>query len=477
MDFHTDEPDTIRSKCLALIDKASSQLIGLDSLLFPTKTSDMARQLLLEALKALSTPSNLAPADPAVLYNRLFAFSDLADMVAKSATDRISWPLVSYCDQIWNGFFGDNGPRIFYSLTPLHNYTILPFSRRLEGNLSPLLPESVRKSIIAGPQIYCLQLASTEDYNLPLYANIGHEFGHAIFDVRRIEILNLLGTHVNPILARINTTLTTIDAGQAVRRYRRASKVVAAMAEEVFCDVAGAYLMGPAFFLSLYEISWGQERNVTQLSLFPEERFIRAYPSTAFRLDCVRRLARVDDFLRDATTEFAKFRNNALKSATDVIATVPSDHSSDKVMAFPRAEGDSEALQWAFALHLTELKQALQAFGADGDRAIRSWYVTDTKCDAREVAALVERLDAKLLPNIIPDKSTMGVCAPFIAILNAAAIYRLHLLSQGNVLKAEELSHRSRLVERLTEKALEVSFIQRRYKAWKESAHVGPKRP
>ncbi len=46
-----------------------------------------------------------------------------------------------------------------------------------------------------------------------------------------------------------------------------------------------------------------------------------------------------------------------------------------------------------------------------------------------EVFQLLRRLEMDILPNIIPDNTLLGIPASFSAILNASAIYRIHVLS------------------------------------------------
>src|SRR6266446_4286814 len=162
MDSKVWEPRAILAKSLALIEKTTASLGQLDHWNFPTDTSESARKMLLETLKTLAAPTKLAPMDPSVLYNRLFSMQTLSELVIRSSTHHISWPLVSYCDQIWDGLFGRTGPKIFYSLTPEHNYSILRFSEMLALYLKGLLP-STDITLLAGKDIYCLQLASSED--------------------------------------------------------------------------------------------------------------------------------------------------------------------------------------------------------------------------------------------------------------------------------------------------------------------------
>src|SRR5690349_16191399 len=162
MDFSADEPAAIRSKSLSLVEKLSDSLRRIDQWQFPTATSEAARRLLLDALDLLGKREVLEPADPAVLYNRLFSLQDLVEILEHSATHRISCPLVSYFDAIWKRLFGGSGPQIFYSLTPEHNYSIMGLSQMLASHLRGLLPRTTIDALLAGRNLYCLQLASSE---------------------------------------------------------------------------------------------------------------------------------------------------------------------------------------------------------------------------------------------------------------------------------------------------------------------------
>jgi len=130
---------------------------------------------------------------------------------------------------------------------------------------------------------------------------------------------------------------------------------------------------------------------------------------------------------------------------------------------------DSNLFTHIFTVYLDELKEDLLNFATECNNTVRGWYKVEANCAAKDVAALIERLDEHLLPNIVPDMTLLGTCAPFTAILNAAAIYRFKLLTEGDINKAEALSHQTRVIERLTEKAFEASFVQREYKTWKKA--------
>jgi len=245
MDFAADEPRVILSKSVTMIERTIDRLDQVDELQFPTSSSTHARDLLLNSLKTLLEPANLEPMAPAVLYNKLFSLQELAETVCRSSTDRISWPLVSYCDDMWKGLFRADGPSLFYSLTSKHNYTIFRFSDRIKSCLDVLLPKSRVASLLDGHELYCLELPSSEDANLPLYANIGHEFGHAVFDHHRTELLKILMERIRPLLKAANEDLQEEpDPSQATRRFRHVPTVLMKLGTELFCDLVGARLMG-----------------------------------------------------------------------------------------------------------------------------------------------------------------------------------------------------------------------------------------
>jgi len=461
------EPRAILGKSLALIEKTAAGLDHLDHWNFPTDSSDAARKLLLQTLQTLETPAKLVPMDPSVLYNRLFSIQALAELVARSSTHHISWPLVSYCDQIWHTLFGDTGPKIFYSLTPEHNYSILRFSAMLGRHLNGLLPNADISALLRDNDLYCLQLASSEDYNLPLYANIGHEFGHAIFDHKEAELRKLLAANVETILNSIYSDLDAKDPDQATRRAKRVVWAILGFAKELFCDLVGAMLMGPSFLVSLYEISWAQNKDTWTISLSPYDQAIRAYPSFHFRLSCIRKWSEVDSFCADAQQASKRLGIARLIEIAEYLQGIPIRHDSDSLNVGPDSDGDSNIVKEVVTKYRTRLKQGLDAFLSECATEMKNWYRLPLPCvSAYPVAELLQRLEHRILPNVIPDETLLGKPATFAAILNACALYRLHLLADVKVESSAGLARDTAIIERLTAKAFEVSFIQTKYNNW-----------
>lgn len=90
---------------------------------------------------------------------------------------------------------------------------------------------------------------------------------------------------------------------------------------------------------------------------------------------------------------------------------------------------------------------------------------------ADDVTELLRRLEADILPNIIPDGSLLGRPATFSTILNAAAIYRIKLLLFRATASPTDAVYRDlQKLERLTAKAFEVSYVQREFKAWETAS-------
>ena len=202
MNLVVDESKAILFKAVSLIEKTIDKLKRVDTFQFPTPSSEDALDLLLGVFEAIRKPINFGSVAPAVLYRKLFSLQALVESICCSLTDCISWPLVSYCDDVWKRLFKINTPQLFYSLTSAHNYTISRFSEQVASCLDGVLAKSQADELIKGRKIYCLELPSSEDANLPLYANIGHEFGHAVFDHHQTQILQILFEKRNPFLTR-----------------------------------------------------------------------------------------------------------------------------------------------------------------------------------------------------------------------------------------------------------------------------------
>ena len=468
MDFLKDEPGAIKAKCFSIIEKQRAFLQKIDRWQFPSDRSEGARDLLLDAFGALARPSNLESVNPAVLYNRLFSLQQLVDTVDGSATDRISWPLVRYCDAIWSRLFGDEAPTLFYSLMAEHNYSIFSYTDRLAFHLQSLLPLAEIDSLINNRKIFCLRLASAEDENSPLYANIGHEFGHALFGLKQREILAILGDSLERVLSSVNRDLRSDHPRKASRLYRRLVFVYIAIAEELFCDLAGAVLMGPAFVLSLYEISWGQAKDVWPVRLEPVDRSIRAYPSFAFRLSCLMKLPSVESFISEAGEEFSRLPLARLRDLHTLLSSIPTESKSNTVKVYPPEEGDSdsEILGGLVRKYLGETQCALQQFTASIYESFLEWFDLQRNwVRPRDVGALLQRLHHNILPNIIPDGSLLGEPARFTAILNATAFYRLNLMT-NDATERDMMMRQVAIAERLTAKAFESTFIQREFLHW-----------
>jgi hypothetical protein len=473
MNFDIDESDAILSKSLSLIEKTIVRLRRVDQWEFPTgQASETARQLLVDALLQLREPANLTAIDSAVLYNRLFSLQELAAVVERSSTARISWPLVSYCDLFWKQLFPTSSPKIFYALTPEHTYSILRFSTKLAKDLNGLLPQNKIDDLVRGRELYCLQLASSEDDNLPLYANIGHEFGHAVYDHHDADIWSSLVANISNVYAQIRGNLIAADPAEAGRRLDIVARVLLKIATELFCDLIGARLMGPAFYLSLYEFSWGQSKTHWIVSLKPNDQVV-AYPSFHFRLHSIKKWAMVDDFCDEAKKAFVKIKTEEVRDLAGCLSTVPDKHDDDVVVVGPLGNIDATAIQAALTAHLTDLKQAFEQFLESCNTQVEGWYnIAAPIPNAGSLAELLMRLEQNILPNIVPDGTLLGTRAEFTEILNASALYRTYLLTCTDVNNLDEFSRSIGIVERLTAKAFEATLMQMKYKQWQEARIV-----
>ena len=413
--------------------------------------------------------------NPEALYSSLIHIQALVEQLEASNSAHISWPLVSCCDHIWKQFFPKGEPHIFYSVMTEHNYGIGSFSSRLERLIEKVLPPSQINAILKGQEMYCLQLASLEDENLPLYAIIGHEFGHALYWAHHDKILNFLDKECGPTFKVIVAELGKSDPALVRKRATKTKWIIRGIATELFCDLIGFLISGPAFLLSLHEMTWGDDQSAWTARLTPTAANIRAYPSSRFRLHSLRKLERASSFEADACKLFKGLEKKLLPEMASYMSTIPTDHSQDRVEVSAISDPDNDRLviEAAITRYLGDLKSAFERFASLCWNEFLSPEIKEKQfppVSAEDVFQLLRRLEKDILPNIIPNNTLLGLPASFPAILNASAIYRIHVLSTGDPTSGADTIYREiQKVERLTAKAMEVSYIQGEFKNWEAS--------
>jgi len=467
----------VLSKSLALIEKTKRRVTQIDTAVFPTASSDIARKLLSDTLDSLGNRVFWQAMSPEALYNTLIHIQELVEKVEASTSDHISWPLVSYCDHFWNLLLPTGEVQIFYSVFAVHNYSIGSFTNALRLLLENVLPPTEIDRILGGKQLYCLQIASLEDENLPLYANLGHEFGHALYLDREPQINPIFVAECKDVFNSIGSTLTAKDPRLANRRVNRLGWIFKSIATELFCDLVGSMLAGPAFLLSLHEMGWGTDQNSWTMKLSPKDSRTQAYPSFAFRLSCVIKFMQLDTFVRalQQNLETLPDEKDALKKIPTYLTAIPEGHLADYVSIRPVSEVDAKAIQEAIEKDIPVLKQFLNKFITRCSAEILASFRSQPEfspVSGEQVFELIRRLDAGIIPNIIPStvlkERLLGVPASFATILNASALYRMYLLlTREGALGSEEINLQTQRVERLTAKALEVSYIQHDFNSWR----------
>jgi hypothetical protein len=400
------------------------------------------------------------------LYSTLIRLQDLVTAVEASTSDNISWPLVSYCDHFWNLLFSKKDVSIFYSVFKEHNFGISSFSARLRSLLDTLLPPAVIDKMIGTHTIYCLQISSLETDNLPSYANIGHEFGHALYWEHGTEIVKIVADEAAPVLTAL---VASLPPGSAASASKRCTLIIHRIAMELFCDLVGVLVVGPGFLLSLHEMGWGSSQNTWSLSLSPKDAETRAYPSFAFRLAAVKGALPADCYKAELPQKLSDAfgAGTPLASAHLCVTDMVTDHSLDIISATPSVDRDAAPLEATFTKHLTPLKAALDKALDRFKKEILSPFTQLPEFAPvleQDIYELIRRLEADILPNIIPDGSLLGKPATFAAVLNACALYRMHVLTTRTPTEGPEpMSIKLSKVDRLTAKALEVSYVQHEF--------------
>lgn len=258
--------------------------------------------------------------------------------------------------------------------------------------------------------------------------------------------------------------MVSIDESQANRRLKRVILIIVSITKELFCDLVGIRLMGPAFLFSLYELSWGQDKSIWATVLSPDDNQTRAYPSFHFRLGCLFRFGKIDEFCDNAQRDFATVGCALKDTLPDCLRTITKDHSSDKLGVWPRDDIDKSVIEKVLGDNFGSMKTAIEAYLDEADKLIALWYASILpKIDTMEIAHLLLRFQHKIPPNIIPSTTLLGQPANFQAVLNASALYRTYLLANSNFV---DLAQQMGVVERLTAKSFEVTYIQQKFNIW-----------
>ena len=219
-------------------------------------------------------------------------------------------------------------------------------------------------------------------------------------------------------------------------------------------------------------MGWGSLQNTWHLSLSPKDAETTAYPSFAFRLASAKNVLPVDNFKNVLKQKFVDSfgTTDSLSSLHLCVTDIPVDHTNDIILVTPATDRDSAFIKSAFQKHLPQIKSAFQKSLDRFEKEILSPFKTlpdFAPVSELHIFDLICRLKADILPNIIPDGSLLGKPATFGAILNACALYRIHMLStRGGAEGPEAISQNLSKVDRLTAKSLEVSYVQHDFNDW-----------
>jgi hypothetical protein len=454
------------SKSYILSRRVLSRLESLDSDSFPTPHTESACRFLGEALKAVADPSTLEDKEPVDVHGFVTIVHEIVELIEESSSGRMAWPLTNFCDEIWTKLFPSGGPELFYIHAPEYNYFVAPFSSGLLHELENVLPPSQRTELEKKFELWSLSLPSIEDRNLPLYANIVHEFGHVLFDANEAELEPLLAAAFAETFQILSARVSVKPTMDDVRVIVRINAILRALSQEIFSDLLAALVMGPGFYLSLYETSWPQAPSVWSAELAETELDISAHPAPAFRLSFIREKAEIDNLKNSALERLSREGPENLGPILQALDLPVSSNPGFTFEVVPEDDRDSQRISRVLSSGIPEVEKSSRDFAKAAEEFLRTRYnsaiVTINESD---ICALLERMQNDVIPNIIPDDTLLGRTAGVAEILSAAAIYRLNFLATIKSPPTEVDAKQLDKIERLTAKALEASFVQSRYKA------------
>jgi hypothetical protein len=450
----TDEYDAagvLRLKSGELLLRLRETLEKIDSSSWPTPGSETARKFMLEVIATLEAPKVRAAASPSVYLQVARNLDPFVEAIARSSTRRISWPLVTYCNKIWTASLPSAQATPFYTVLDEYNYELEFFSEGVLDEILPVVPLATVTALQAKyGRIYCVKVARLEDANLSLYGLLGHEIGHALWHENRTDLTNLV------LKAHEDLFNQAFGISAAVGTYY--GSLVLAASEELFCDLFASRAIGPAYAFNCMEFTAG-DAGLGDWNIVTRNGRASAHPSWAFRCLAVHERLGLSQFVagfdKEASSLQLKVRgagilrwHEELKGVADRARVEPSSPEGQQLVDF--LEGKFEASKAATMIAIAEVEKHLK-LGAP------------LQPGPRDIAALAERVSAGILPNIVPDGTLLGKPADFISILACTTIYRNWLLTSLQPEGPDLLDELDR-VDRFTAKAMEVAYIQERYR-------------
>jgi hypothetical protein len=451
------------AKALLFLDRLKNRVRQLDSELFPTDASRDVKKLLLTTFDRLAERSNDPRLDPIAFLNVALRLHDFVALLERSSNSLIPWPVVRFCDRIWGELFQSSNLRVFFSTHPYHNYGIMPYSRNLRQALKPV----ARIGPLWQPDgdILCLLLASLEEDNLPSYANIAHEFGHVAFELHQKHAYRIWKDISRSLADKLSMQNSRILPPDDINsRMTKLHEVLWSITEELVADCVASMLLGHSFFLSLTEMSLKAYANVWSAVLSPA---VSAYPSYRFRLETVKERLGFDTFLSAVQAQLNVLISEDESNIVRIAYPEPLTLGQDRFDVVPKEHQFEPALQELLHNNLVELTACLRLFADqmwDHLKQVVPNHMSDI--DPNKIAELVLRLEMDTPPNIIPNGTLLGEPASFLNILTASSLYRLSLLTAPSPRIRDDATATVRKVERLANKAIEVSYVQREYNEW-----------
>jgi hypothetical protein len=468
--------DAVYSSCYLVIERIRDRLLHLDEEQFPTRATLAARDLVLAALDAIQDSILVNKPAPRVVYERLVSLRSHALTIERSNSTLVSWPIACWFEERWKTNVRDPSMLVFFAQRLDHNYSIQDFTNKVLHFLEPITTEDVRERL-GKTRIFCLSLASLEEDNVPLYANVGHEFGHIICGIHQTQLNEIVKVKLSPISTGIDTTLSqrVKNSSERTELTQTFTTILYALAEEAVSDAFAAFLMGPSYILSMNEISWASEAFPVWGITILKPEIVDAHPSLAFRLNYLDSLLSFTTFranLDRLGQENKKQREQGADDQPD-LRTETYGHfirqyspTPERPLVQARITKDQDLIQSVLVMHFPSITKAISAIAKESYNYFEHNLQSDMfKPDQQRIYGLLLRLAHQIPPNIIEDASLLGQPADVPSIILAACLYRQKLFADATPKMYEETKKALSKLDRLTAKAIEATFVQRLYQA------------
>jgi len=396
---------------------------------------------------------------------RVKLISEPLRYVDGASSDKVPWSLIDPFQE----FARKIAPDVVLILRPMwsFNYTILleDLTEWLYDTAKYIFTDKeIQKALNNLDQnLHIISFPFTDRKSVLLHSILAHEIGHIIIkEFLDSEISTIPEDIDSKIKSQVQkevedgTVLELFASNETSEKLKQVSEYRKRAIEEIGSDIVGIYMLGPAALFAYYSLALGEEADSTpcpENNRYPPWRY-RIYHS----LEVLKSIGLVDweTLEKNSERKWLEYLKVYKENIDDIeLFTSTCKRPKDDFII-------EIAYDW-FERSLEEIKEYII------QRCKSKSMVGEPAIFWENICSLAnKRLENDLPPNIVDDVNGYIKPSPIEAILNSAWLFRLAKIPcfPNSTDDIEDYQNVRNKLDRLTLRALEISYLQRIYDTW-----------